>query len=265
MTRTWTPGTPDEALAALARTPRLLIALDFDGTASEFAVDPMSARAVPGVAAAVDRLAAMPETRVAYVSGRSMQHLRVIVEHGDHSPIALAGSHGAEYWLPGAGAADPVDTPEDAALRESVWAGIAQLLAAYPGIRFERKTYGVGVHSRGADPVVAEQAFAAVDAYMAENAPQWRRRTGNEILEFSSQTAGKDAAIARLRESFDATAVLFAGDDTTDEDALRVMGPGDLGVRVGAGETAASLRVADPTEMGELLAALADERRARRE
>ncbi len=39
--------------------------------------------------------------------------------------------------------------------------------------------------------------------------------------------------------------MLFAGDDVTDEDALSSLDAGDLGVRVGGGDTAATLRVED--------------------
>ena len=47
MTRPWIPGTADADLTALATTPRLVVALDFDGTASPLVVDPMAARALP--------------------------------------------------------------------------------------------------------------------------------------------------------------------------------------------------------------------------
>jgi trehalose 6-phosphate phosphatase len=53
---------------------------------------------------------------------------------------------------------------------------------------------------------------------------------------------------------------VFAGDDVTDEDALRALGPADLGVRVGAGETAAAVRVGSPEELAALLQHLADAR-----
>jgi trehalose 6-phosphate phosphatase len=265
VTRSWSPETPDPDLSALARTERLVVALDFDGTAAEYTVDPMASRAVPEVADAVRQLVALPDTVVAYVSGRSLIHLREIVEHDDESPIALAGSHGAQYWFPGDGEADPVESEDDRALRERLFEELAVLLEDYPGVELERKTLGAGIHGRPADPAVEERAFAAVDALMAERAPHWRRRTGHRILEFSSLATGKDAAIGALRERYDATAILFAGDDVTDEDAMRVLRDGDLGVRVGAGETAATLRVRNPQEIGALLETLAHERAALRE
>ena len=60
----------------------------------------------------------------------------------------------------------------------------------------------------------------------------------------------------------DAAAVVFAGDDVTDEDALRSLGPGDLGIHVGEGPTAASLCVPDILALAALLTRLAAERAA---
>lgn len=265
MTRTWTPGSADAALSALAATPRLVVALDFDGTASPLVPDPMAARALPEVATQIARLAALPDTVVAYVSGRSMHDLRVITEHTDDSPIALAGSHGAQYWYPGVGDAAATDSDGDSADRDALWAAARPIIDRYDGAEFEPKTFGMGVHTRTATPEVERAVFAEIDALVAERFPGWRRRLGHRVLEFSSRTEGKDAAMAALREHFVATGILFAGDDVTDEDAMRVLQDGDLGVRVGPGESAATLRVESPQEMALLLEALADERAALRE
>ncbi len=266
MTRSWKPGTDDVALSAIAATPRLVVALDFDGTASPFVTEPMTARALPEVVAQVERLAALPDTVVAYVSGRSMDDLRVITEHTDDSPIALAGSHGAQYWYPGGGGdAEARQEAAEDAEREALWAAARPIIDRYEGVELEQKTFGMGVHTRAASPEIEEQVFAAIDALVAEKLPHWRRRLGNRVLEFSSRAEGKDAAMRALRERFDATGILFAGDDVTDEDAMRVLVDGDLGVRVGPGETAAALRVDGPQQIAALLEKLADERAARRE
>jgi len=265
MTRHWTSDARDAAVTGIARTPVLLIALDFDGTASPLVPDPMSARALPEVADAVERLAALPDTFVAYVSGRSLVHLREIAEHSDDSPVLLAGSHGAQYWFPGEGEADAEEQAQERELRESLFDELEPLLSDYPGVELERKTFGVGIHGRPADPDVERAAFAAVDDVMARRAALWRRRTGDRILEFSSRAEGKDAAIAALRARTGATAILFAGDDVTDEDAMRVLTNDDLGVRVGRGETAATLRVDTPQEVARLLGVIATERGSGRE
>ena len=262
MTRRWAAGDP--AVTALAGTPRLVVALDFDGTASELVVEPMSARAVPAVRAQVDRLSALPDTVVAFVSGRSMADLRIIAEHDDESPVALAGSHGAQYWFPGAGTQDAPE-PTDLAPREDLWAAARPIIDRYEGVALEEKAYGFGVHTRRVDAETERAVFADIDALVQERFPGWRRRAGDRILEFSSRHEGKDAAIGVLRERFEATGILFAGDDVTDEDALRALGAGDVGVRVGEGQSVATLRVDGPQQIAELLGALADERARRRE
>ncbi|MBN8205932.1 trehalose-phosphatase [Microbacterium esteraromaticum] len=265
MTRTWDPASTDPDVVAIARTPRLLVALDFDGTASELVHEPMSARAVPEVSDAIARLTALPHTTVAFVSGRSLAHLREIAEHLDDSPIVLAGSHGAQYWYPGEGEQDIVPTADETALRDALLDELAPLMAQYAGVALETKTFGIGIHGRPAEPTVERAAFSQADEVLARRAPHWRRRTGDRILEFSSRDEGKDAAIGVLRAHTGATGVLFAGDDVTDEDALQVLQSGDLGVRVGTGPTAATLRVESPQQIAELLRVIATERGASRE
>ena len=264
MTRNWMPG-PDDALTSIARTPTLVVALDFDGTASPLVPDPMAARALPEVAAQVARLAALDDTYVAYVSGRSMLDLKVITEHTDDSALALAGSHGAQYWFPGTGDEDAPGSATEDGVRESLWAAAQPIVDRYEGVGLEPKTFGMGIHTRRATPEDEAAAFAEIDALVADRFPHWRRRTGHRVLEFSSRVEGKDTAMRVLREHFGATGILFAGDDVTDEDAMQVLGAGDLGVRVGPGETAAALRVDTPQDMAVLLDALASERSAGRE
>jgi trehalose 6-phosphate phosphatase len=55
--------------------------------------------------------------------------------------------------------------------------------------------------------------------------------------------------------------VAFAGDDTTDEDALASLVPGDLGVKVGLDFTQAEFRIESPVHVCELLEALLRERK----
>ncbi|MDQ1206672.1 trehalose-phosphatase [Microbacterium sp. SORGH_AS_0862] len=245
-------------LESLARTPRLLVALDFDGTLSPLVDEPMSARMIPAARRALDALAALPATDVALVSGRSLADLRVISEHADDSLFHLAGSHGAETWDPGARTGqDDADDLVDRELLAELVAAVERIVASVDGAWVEPKAFGLGLHTRLARPDAAQEAQREVDALLAERAPNWRRRTGRDILEFAFRHEGKDQAVAALRERLGATAVLFAGDDVTDEDALRSLGEGDLGVHVGTGDSAASVSVEDPAALAALLDRLA--------
>lgn len=256
----------DAALAALARTDRLLVALDFDGTLAPLIDDPMAARMSPDARAAVEALAQAPATTVALVSGRTLRDLRVIAEHDDDSPLLLAGSHGAEQWPP---AADDTVPPVDAELlarRDDLRTRAEAMAAAVDGAWIEPKEFGFALHTRlVTDTAAARAVHDDIAALMQAEAPDWRRRDGHDILEYAFRAEGKDGAVARLRAQTGATAVLFAGDDVTDEDALRSLGPGDVGVRVGGGESAATVRVAGIPELAALLTHLARERDTSRE
>ena len=251
----------DAAIEAVATTDSLLIAVDFDGTLSPLVDDPMAARMTTGARAVLDDLVTLPRTVVALVSGRSLGHLREIAEHTDDSRIWLAGSHGVQFWIPGAGIEESDHDGDARSLRDRLQQEMSRRAADLPGVRIETKEYGLGVHTRTADAETARAARALADDLVAAEAPGWRRRTGHDILEFSFRHEGKDSAVSHLRERVGATAVLFAGDDVTDEDALRSLDPGDLGIRVGAGETAATLRVDD---IDALVAVLEDIARLRR-
>lgn len=251
----------DAAVEAAATTDTLLVALDFDGTLSPLVDEPMSARMTPAARSVLAELAALPRTVVALVSGRSLGHLREIAEHTDDSSVWLAGSHGAQFWVPGAGVETTPDDSVDLALRDRLQQEATARTSEMDGVWIEPKEYGLGVHTRTADAETAHAARELVDELVAGAAPTWRRRTGHDILEFAFRHEGKDSAIARLRDRVGASAVLFAGDDVTDEDALRSLGAGDLGVRVGGGETAASLRVDD---IDAFVAVLEDVARLRR-
>ncbi len=75
------------------------------------------------------------------------------------------------------------------------------------------------------------------------------------MLELTIALATKGSTVRELRR--EVTHTLFLGDDITDEDAFAVLGPDDVGVKVGDGATRASHRVAGVSEVAELLETLA--------
>ncbi|MDQ1128310.1 trehalose-phosphatase [Microbacterium sp. SORGH_AS_0888] len=247
-------------IAELATVGELLVALDFDGTLAPRQDDPMAARMLPGARAAVDALARLPRTTVALVSGRSLGDLEEISEHTADSPIHLAASHGAEFWHPGDPDAAPAPSPESIAERDRVRGDAERAVEDLADVWIEPKTFGFAVHTRQAGAAETAEAHARVERLMAGEEPHWRRRTGHDILEYASRQEGKDTAVAELRRLTHADAVLFAGDDVTDEDALASLGPADLGVHVGDGDTAASVSVPRIEDLADLLAELARQR-----
>ena len=98
------------ALRELARVRRLLVAVDFDGTLAPEVDSPEQARALPEARDAVLRLIALPGTRVAVISGRSLTSLMQVADLPDS--VLLVGSHGIEIRLDEPGDRVSLDTVE---------------------------------------------------------------------------------------------------------------------------------------------------------
>ncbi|GAA1848563.1 trehalose-phosphatase [Microbacterium koreense] len=244
-------------IVRIADTEHLLVALDFDGTLAPLVDEPMTARMTRRARAAVERLDALPETTVALVSGRNLHDLRAIAEHTDDSPYLLAGSHGAEFWFPESGVVDSARDGDEERRRDTLRTRVEEVVADLPGVWIEPKAFGFALHTRLATADIAETVRGTVDELMTTDAAHWRRRTGKGVVEYAFRHEGKDSAIAALRAHTRATAVFFAGDDVTDEDALASLGSDDLGVRVGDATGAASVFVADVEDLASLLEELA--------
>jgi trehalose 6-phosphate phosphatase len=251
-----------ESLKKLADADRLLLALDFDGTLAPFVDKPKSARALPESKAAIERLEKLPNTWVAYVSGRPLSSLEVVTE-ADPDAL-LIGSHGVEIRFGRDGVSLDLSVDELDTLTR-LGEVLGALVKANPGTRLEVKPVGFGVHYRNLDHGEGADVVAAAYEAAATVSGELTIRDGKDIIEFSVRGANKGDGIERLREYTHATAVLFAGDDVTDEDGFRVLNPagGDVGIKVGEGATAAQFRVADEKAIATLLTLLAGAREAR--
>ncbi|WP_214401849.1 trehalose-phosphatase [Pseudonocardia lacus] len=241
------------ALRELAEVPRLLAAFDFDGVLSPIVEVPSQARPLPETARLLTELADQPDTVVALVSGRGLADLGAVSGFG--APMRLVGSHGGEFD-DGAAVLDD----DQRALLDSLVAELRDLVDGEPGVALEDKPAGVAVHVRNAPADVGTRVLAAVAAGPGAR-PGVEAVPGKAVLDLSVVRTSKGSAIDLLRERVKADAVFFAGDDVTDETALSRLRPGDVGVKVGDGDTAATYRVADPRAVTELLAVLLDARR----
>ena len=87
-------------------------------------------------------------------------------------------------------------------------------------------------------------------------------KTGKKVCELAVIAADKGTAVEHLRHQLGADPVLFIGDDVTDEDAFAVLGVGDVGIKVGPGETLAEHRLNDTDAVAALLSSLLELRRS---
>lgn len=248
-------GVPPELSAALdlaARTPRLLVTSDFDGTLSPIVNNPADARPLPDAAQALIELADLTNTSAALISGRSLRDLRRL--SAMPPTVDLVGSHGAEF---DSGFSTEVDLP----LLQAITDTLASIAAGKPGVTVETKPASVALHVRNASPIHSEDALR--EARAASESWSAHITEGKCVLEFAVISTDKGEALDILRDRHDATAVVFFGDDVTDEKAFRRLRDADIGVKVGPGDTSAGYRVDAPDDVATALKYLIERRRTK--
>lgn len=248
-------GDVERLIGAMARTPVLLVASDFDGTLAPIVIDAASAAAMPAALEALRRLESLPHTHVAVVSGRGLADLRSRVPV--MRTLTLAGSHGAEL--------DGVRPPPIPDATQEQMSNLAARLraeaAGVAGLMVEAKPRAIALHYRGAAAQEVEGVLSRVRAMGAEF-PGLVPLAGSMVLEFVADRVNKGDALASIRHRTGATATMFLGDDRTDEDGFGALLPQDAGVKVGPGETRAAYRVGGVDEVAMILARLAEARAA---
>jgi len=245
------------ALNELARVKKLLVALDFDGTLAPEVDDPEKARAIPEARAAVLQLLALPNTRVAMVSGRALASLEEVTDLPDET--LLVGSHGIEIRL---------DNPDDSFVLDSHERGrvdalqevLNEVADSFDNVWLEEKPAGFALHTRLATEHNSRVAHLVALSEANAEVDDLKVRAGKNVLEFSVRDTTKGEAVEHLRAYTHADAVFFAGDDVTDEDAFATLQPHDVGLKSGNGETLAAYRVPGPLQVAQVLALLAEYR-----
>lgn len=233
--------TPIEAILDLKSRAPLLVGIDFDGTLAPLVEHPDDA--VPDVAAMehVRALANSDGVRVAIVSGRSLDDLRLRL--GEVPGATLIGEHGNDF-----GDA----SPEDAVLETAV--KFVEILRGGRDVTIEHKARSVTFHTRNLDRAETDVVASRIRGWADEH-PEVTLLDGKEVLELTVATGTKGDAIRSLAD--EGEGIVYIGDDRTDETVFAVLGPDDVGVKVGDGPTAARFRVKNVAEVVELLEAVA--------
>jgi trehalose 6-phosphate phosphatase len=225
------------------------ILTDFDGTLAPIVSDPALARPVPGVADALERLAASG-TVVAIVTGRASRDARAMLGARN---VLIVGNHGTEWLEPGS---DTTTTSQDPAATGARLDAALDRLPALDRVPIERKGLSASVHYRNApDP---EAARGAILAALGDVAPLGiELRHGRMSVELRPIGAGDKGTAAReviVRHGLGG--VLVLGDDVTDLDMFLAVADlrdaGDVAaviVGVGGGEGEVPPEVADAADV----------------
>ena len=235
----------------------LLLLFDFDGTLCPFSPDPDEVYLAPVAAALLGSLASKPASTVGIISGRRLPDLH---KRARVSPdIYLAGFHGLEIEAPGAAFMHP-----DAAAATPLMRAIADAMQPYlpklPGVFIEDKVFSIALHYREADDatrLAAQERFTAA-AKTDLDAGRLRALPGACVIELlPGVTWNKGRALKWIRERVEErhgpTFSVYVGDDVTDEDAFRAVGPHGMAIAASDRAAGAEFRVDGPDAVRRLM------------
>ncbi len=249
----WPDDTESPSLPALlGQCGRVALFLDFDGVLVETAPTPDSVAVAPETIARLQTLNSALEGALAIVSGRDIGGLDALL-----APLrlAVAGDHGNARR--GADGEITLLNEPAAAAAAALHRELTARFGADPRIIVERKSTAVAVHYRLA-PDRADDCIAAVTEAAAK-VPELSVLMGSMVVEARAAGADKGVAVRGFmgEPPFASRTPIFIGDDRTDEDGFRAAQElGGLGIKVGAGGTAARYRIAKTGDVPALLEAI---------
>jgi trehalose 6-phosphate phosphatase len=237
----------------LCRARDRVLLLDYDGTIAPFSAQRNRAFPYPTVPELLDCIMSTCHTRVLLISGRSAREIPPLLGLNPHPEIW--GSYGIERLLTnGRYFVDHVSDDAQFALAEADAClqkeGLAQLVEVKPG--------AIAVHWRGLNPPQME--LAKTVAYRVLSPLALRAHLllaefdgGVELREPMRSKA--DVVRLVLSEHSPDVPVAYLGDDTTDEDAFRVLNGRGLTVLVRSTYrfTAAQTWIRPPEELVQFL------------
>jgi trehalose-phosphatase len=211
----------DTFFRRLAGSAANALVLDYDGTLAPFCVDRNAAVPFPGVREAILRIQLQGHTRVVLISGRPPEEVRDLL--GIEPPPEIWGVHGQlRLWPDGRTDVTPLKAADQETLNDAAqWItrhGYEQMAEFKPG--------SVALHWRGLPPEPAAEARNTIRQAWAPLAESGHL----SLLEFDGgielrprEPNKGTAVLSLLGELPPDAAFAYLGDDTTDEDAFRVL------------------------------------------
>ncbi|MGC0225635.1 trehalose-phosphatase [Pseudooceanicola nitratireducens] len=221
--------------------------LDFDGTLVDLAPRPEDVRLDRDNVDLLCRLSVRCNGGVAILSGRDLESLR---PHVKDLPVVLSGSHGAQIEING----DPALVPGAGAGIQDAFRRLTPFANAR-GLLIERKAAAIAVHYR-AHPEMETEVRSKIED-MATAHSGLKSVHGKMVSELASKDYNKGTALIQLSNhpQFSNRTPVAIGDDTTDEDMFRAARSiGGIGIKIGAGLTAADYRFETRAELSDWLA-----------
>jgi trehalose-phosphatase len=248
----------------IQQASHLLLCLDYDGTLSRFAVNPVGATLSTQMDRVLRVLAQEESVSLAIISGRDRLDLQSRVAIPG---IFYAGNHGLEISGPGRVFIEPTAATYSESLQQLA-TDLGNRLQTIEGALVEFKGLTIAVHFRQVASERLEDVRHQVHGALANAAHPFVLSTGEKVYEIRPRVYwNKGTAVKWIREQLakPETLCIYVGDDVTDEDAFAAL-PNDITIKVGdAPESAAHYRLSGPTEVRKFLEWVEELIKARKE
>ena len=227
-------------------TPHVLLLSDYDGTLTPIVSRPEEALLSAGIRDTLQALSIRPDFSVGVISGRSLEAIKEMVGLGS---IYYAGNHGLEIEGPGLSFVS-LEAGEARAVIGEVVERLTAGLGGIEGVIIEDKGLSLSVHYR----LVREDEVARVaDIFQQITAPllgegKIRITSGKKVWEVRPPVdwhKGKAVEVVtrelKVLLKLEQLLTIYLGDDTTDEDAFRIVRrPQGWSIYVGGNSPASS-------------------------
>lgn len=240
--------------AAPHAAPPLAIFTDFDGTLVELAETPDGIEVPETLPEQIERAMREFDSAFAVLTGREIADIDKYL-----SPLHLpvAGAHGTQRRR----ADGHVETVNAASIlgAEEISHAVSPLVVAHPGLLLETKEGAVALHYRQVPELETAVRIAMEEA--VQGVADFTLMQGKMVIEARPRGISKGTALrAFMREEpFAGRTPIVIGDDTTDEDAfIAAQELGGVGIKLGEGDTAARMRIANVASVHALIRGLGD-------
>jgi trehalose 6-phosphate phosphatase len=242
----------DKAKSVFFSKKKPVFFLDYDGTLTPIVKRPELAVISQDMKRVLVRLSEKYTTAI--VSGRAREDVEKLLGIKN---LIYAGSHGFDILGPGISLVEPRAEEAIPLIREIV-KQLSEELDAIPGIVLEEKKFSVAVHYRLVDEQYLPKIKDSIERIIKNNR-SLRLMSGKKVFEILPNIDwDKGRAIRWIMQAlgirwFDVS-VVYIGDDTTDEDAFRMVRTRGTGILVSdkPKESAADFQLSSTEEVKKL-------------
>lgn len=214
----------DQVLAQLSQAKILCLFLDYDGTLADFAPTPDVILPDPELIELITDLAHRPNTHLAILSGRRLEHVRALLPL---TGVWLAGTYGIELQSPTGERIERLDFAAFRSVIQQARPEMEALLAERHGFFLEDKGWTLAIHARYADETEAHELLALARQILEPycQSEKFRLLGGDKFLEIGPLLADKGLAMQYLLERLwlPGATLAYIGDDDKDEQAFKVV------------------------------------------